>query len=191
MLNPFSRRDDPYSLVVQMTGVKMGERIALIGCGNGDRLAAIAQKVGLSGRAVAIMPDQASAEAIKKGAERTGVLIELELSPPMRLPADDGVFDLAVVDDTSGALGTLRPEDRVSAVRELLRVLRPGGRVLIIGIAPRGGLGAILSRAQSGPPFASSGDANRALQADGFASVRTLAERQGLVFVEGLKSRTR
>jgi ubiquinone/menaquinone biosynthesis C-methylase UbiE len=191
MLNPFSRRDDPYSLVVQMTGVKMGERIALVGCGNGDRLAAIAQKVGLSGRAVAIMPDQTSADAIRKGAERTGVLIELEVAPPTRVPADDAAFDLVVVDDTSGVVGTLRPEDRVAAVRELLRVLRPGGRVLIMGTSPRGGLGAILSRAQSGAPFASSGDANRALQADGFASVRTLAERQGLVFVEGLKSRTR
>lgn len=191
MLNPFSKRDDPYSLVVQMTGVKMGERIVLVGCGNADRLAAIAQKVGLSGRTVALMPDQASADAMQKGAERGGVLVELDVAPPMRLTAEDGAFDLAVVDDTSGVLGTLRAEDRVAAVRELLRVLRPGGRVLIMGTAPRGGLGAILSRAQSGPPFASSGDANRALQADGFASVRTLAERQGLVFVEGLKSRTR
>ncbi len=89
-----------------------------------------------------------------------------------------------------GVLGTLRPEDRVAAVRELLRILRPGGRVLIMGASPRGGLGAILTRATSGPPFACSGEANLALQADGFASVRTLADRQGLVFVEGLKART-
>ena len=139
MLNPFSRRDDPYSLVVQMAGVKMGERIVLIGCGNADRMAAIAQKVGLSGRAAASMPDQASADAIRKGAERAGVLVEIDVAPPSRLAADDGAFDLAVVDDTSGVLGTLRPEDRVAAVRELLRILRPGGRVLIMGASPRGG----------------------------------------------------
>jgi len=190
MLNPFAKRDDPHALTVQMTGVKMGERVALVGCGNADRLAAVAHKVGLSGRAVAVMPDQASADAIRKGAERAGVLIEIETAPPTRLGVPDGAFDLAVVDDTSGVVGTLRAEDRVAAVRELLRVLRPGGRVMVIGAAPRGGLGAVLMRAQSGPPFTASGDANRALQADGFASVRTLAERDGLVFVEGLKART-
>jgi hypothetical protein len=61
--------------------------------------------------------------------------------------------------------------------------------VLVIGAAPRGGLGAVLSRTQSGPPFVASGDANKALEADGFRSVRTLAEREGLVFVEGIKPR--
>jgi hypothetical protein len=47
----------------------------------------------------------------------------------------------------------------------------------------------VLSRTQSGPPFVASGDATLALEADGFKSVRTLAEREGLVFVEGIKPR--
>jgi N-acetylmuramic acid 6-phosphate (MurNAc-6-P) etherase len=94
-----------------------------------------------------------------------------------------------VVDDTAGLFGTMRPEGRVASIRELIRVLRPGGRVLVIGAVPRGGLGAVLSRTQSGPPFVASGDAVAALEADGFKSVRTLAEREGLVFVEGIKPR--
>ena len=68
-------------------------------------------------------------------------------------------------------------------------MLRPGGRVLVVGAAPRGGLGAVLSRTQNGPPFVASGDATKALEADGFTSVRTLAERERLVFVEGIKPR--
>ncbi len=94
-----------------------------------------------------------------------------------------------MVDDTAGLLGFMRPEERVAAVRELLRILRRGGRAMIIGTAPRGGIGALLTRAQTGPPFTASGDANRELEADGFVSVRTLAEREGLVFVEGIKPR--
>ena len=189
MFNPFQRGTNPYMLVVGMTGVKMGDRIVQIGCAHGGRLGAVAAKVGLSGRAVAIVPDESSAARARKGAADAGVLVEIEIAPPTRLPAEDGAFDLAAVDDTGGLFGTMRPEDRVVAIRELLRILRPGGRVMIVGASPRGGLGALLTRAQSGPPFASSGLAAQALQADGFKSVRTLAEREGLVFIEGIKAR--
>lgn len=185
----FLKRDSPHSLVVGMTGVKMGDKFLQIGCAHGGRMAAIASKVGLSGRAVVVAPDEASANRARKGAASEGVLVELEIAPPTKLPVEDAVFDLAVVDDTDGLLGHAPPEARVATAREVIRALRPGGRVMIIGTAPRGGIGAVFSRAQSGPPFTASGDANTLLQADGFKSVRTLAEREGLVFVEGVKPR--
>jgi len=185
----FLKRQDPYLLVVSMTGVKLGDQLLLVGCAHGGRLGAVASKVGLSGRAVLVAPDESSAERGRKGAAAAGVLVDVEVAPPTRLPARDGEFDLAVVDDTAGLLGTLRAEDRVASIRELARVLRPGGRVILVGAAPRGGLGAVLTRTQSGPPFVASGDATRALDADGFRAVRTLAEREGLVFVEGIKPR--
>ena len=37
----FLKRDDPYALVVGMTGVKMGDRFVQIGCAHGGRLAAV------------------------------------------------------------------------------------------------------------------------------------------------------
>jgi ArsR family transcriptional regulator len=180
------RRDDPFMLLVGMTGVKMGDRIAQIGCAHGGRLAAIAAKVGLSGRAVAVAPDEASAARARKGAEQAGVLVELEIAPPARLPLEDGAFDLAIIDDTGGLLAGSSADDRVAAIRETRRILRPGGRVMIIGAAPRGGLAALFTRAQAGPPF----DPTPLLTADEFRSVRTLAERDGLVFVEALKPRS-
>lgn len=182
---PFLRGSDPYMLVVSMTGVKMADRVALVGCAHGGRLGAIAGKVGLSGRAVAIVPDDASAARTRKGAADAGALIELEVAPPTRLPAADSAFDLVVVDDTAGLLATLGAEDRVAAVREALRVLRPGGRVVVIGSTARRGLGALVA----GPPRGARFDPVPSLQADGFRSVRTLAEREGLVFVEGTKPR--
>jgi len=185
----FLKKGDPYLLIVGMTGVKMGDRILQVGCAHGGRLAAVAGKVGLSGRAVVVAPDEASAERARKAAEDAGVLVEVEVATPTQLPLADDEFDLAVVDDTAGLFGTMRPEGRVAAIRELVRVLRGGGRVLVVGAVPRGGLGAVLSRTQSGPPFVASGDATKALEADGFKSVRTLAEREGLVFVEGIKPR--
>jgi ubiquinone/menaquinone biosynthesis C-methylase UbiE len=188
-MNPFVRRGDPYLLVVGMTGVKLGDRLLQVGCAHGGRAAAIAGKVGLSGRAVVVAPDEASAARARKGGEAGGVLIEVEMAPTTRLPFEGDGFDLAVADDTGGLFASMRPEDRVASVRELRRVTRPGGRVMIIGATPRGGLGGLLSRSQAGPAFVSSGDANKALEAEGLRSVRTLAERDGLVFVEGVKPR--
>src|SRR3954468_5290803 len=57
LMNPFTRRAETHLLAVSMTGVKMGDRVAFVGCAHGGRLAAIASKVGLSGRAVAVVPD--------------------------------------------------------------------------------------------------------------------------------------
>jgi hypothetical protein len=78
----FLKRDDPHLLIVGMTGVKMGDRFVQIGCAHGGRLAAVAGKVGLSGRAVLVAPDEAAAERGRKGAENAGVLIEIETALP-------------------------------------------------------------------------------------------------------------
>ncbi len=189
LMNPFQRRDNPHSLVVAMTGVKMGDGLVQVGCAHGGRLGAVAAKVGLSGRAMAFVPDETSAARARKGAAQSGVLVEVEVAPPTRLPAEDGSFDLAVVDDTGGLLGTMRPEARALAIRELLRILRPGGRAMVVGVAPPGGFGALLARARPNPQFEAAGGALASLQAGGFTSVRVLAERDGLRFVEGLKTR--
>src|SRR5204863_5455958 len=116
-------------------------------------------------------------------------LVEVEIAPPTRLTLDADSVDLAIVDDTGGAIGSLSVETRVSAMRELLRIVRPGGRAMIIGTAPRTGFGALLHREAAGPPFALSGEANKALETAGFKMVRTLAARDGLVFVEAVKPR--
>jgi ubiquinone/menaquinone biosynthesis C-methylase UbiE len=187
--NPFTRRGNPHLLAVSMTGVKMGDRVAFVGCPDGDRLAAVASRVGLSGRAVAVVPDEQSASLARRSAERAGILVELEVAPPSKLPLEDGSIDLAVVDDTAGLLGGMLAGQRPAAVHELIRILRPGGRVIVFGAVPPVGVARLISRAPAEPPFAASGEANTVLAAHGFGVVRTLAQREGLVFVEGIKQR--
>ncbi len=180
----FQRGTDPYMLVVGMAGVKMGDAVAFVGCAHGGRLGAIAAKVGLSGRAVAIMPDEASAARARKGAADAGVLVDVELAPPSRLPIEDASINLLVIDDTGGMFAAMSGDERAAAVGEAMRVLRPGGRVMVIGPGARSGLAALLP-ASGGQAF----DSTPVLQGGGFRSVRVLADREGLVFVEGIKPR--
>jgi ubiquinone/menaquinone biosynthesis C-methylase UbiE len=186
----FLKRDNPHTLVVGMTGVKMGDRYLQIGCAHGGRLGAVAAKVGLSGRAVVVVPDDASASRARKGAENAGVLVEVQVARPTTLPVDDASFDVAVVDDTAGLFGRMSEEDRRRAVGELARVVRAGGRVVMIGTTRRAGVAAIFSRGPEAPAFVSSADATNALNAHGFRSARIIGEREGLAFVEALKPRT-
>ena len=181
---PFLRKTDPHALAVAMTTVKMGDQLLQIGCADGARMGAIAGKVGLSGRAVTVVPDDNSAVRAKRGAAEAGALVDVCVAPPSALPVEDHAFDLVIIDDTGGLFATMRPEDRVATVREAARVLKPRGRVIVIGAVPRGGLGAIFTRTQSGPLF----DPQPSLEADGFRFVRLLGEREGLKFVEGLKA---
>ncbi len=188
-MSMFLKRQDPFGLIVGMTGVKLGDRLLQVGCAHGGRLGAIAAKVGLSGRAAAVVPDEDSANRALKGASNAGVLVEVEVGPPTQLTFDADSFDLAVVDETAGLLSALKNEDCNTAVRELLRVLRPGGRAMLIGAAPRSGLNKLFGGSQTGPSLVASGAANTVLENQGFKLVRTLAERDGLVFVEGVKPR--
>ena len=167
-----------------MTTVKMGDQLVQIGCPDGARMGAIAAKVGLSGRAVTIVPDQDAAVRAQRGAAGAGALVDVLIAPPSKLPVEDDAFDLAVIDDTGGFFGSLRVEERAALVRETARLLKARGRVIVIGTVPRGGLGALFMRAPSGPSF----DPQPSLESNGFRFVRVLGEREGLKFVEGVKT---
>ncbi len=189
-LNPFVRRGgDPHMLAVSMTGVKMGDRVAFVGTPMPARVAAIAAKVGLSGRATAVAHDAHAAARLNRAAADAGVLVETDIADVRTLPYGDGEFDLVIVDDTGALFEQLRDADRAIVVREVARILRPGGRVVVLGGGEPVGLQKLLSKAPASPLVAS-GAVNELLGTNGFSIVRTLAEREGLVFVEGLKPRT-
>jgi len=189
-LNPFARGGaNPHLLTVSMTGVKLGDRVAFVGVPDPGRVAAIAAKVGLSGRATAVVPDADAVARVDRAAAGAGVLVDTDVADARRLPYGDGEFDLAVLDDTGALVERLGEDDRGAMARELARILRPGGRVVVVGGGEPAGLHRLLSKAPASP-LVLSGAVGALLGANGFGIVRTVAEREGLVFVEGLKPRT-
>ncbi|MEO6212496.1 MAG: class I SAM-dependent methyltransferase [Vicinamibacterales bacterium] len=168
-------------LAVTMAGIKMGDRLIIIGCTDPKLVAQLALKPGLSGRTCAVDANAGAVSRAADAATREGALIEAETIPPTMLPYDDGTFDVAVL---ACALATLPLERRIATVNEARRVLRDGGRCVAIEAAARGGLAALVRTAR-----VPAGEIEDAFRGAGLRAVRTLAEREGFAFVEGANRR--
>ena len=174
------RKSSVEPLPVAMSGLKLGDRLLVIGCSDPVLIAALAGKVGLTGRACAVDASQEKANQARVIAEREGALIESAAAPGWVVPFAEGDFDVAVIRgafaETGQAAGT--------SISEARRVLRPGGRCVVMAGEGRRGLSSLVS---GGTPSADDQTIGRALTAAGFFAVRTLAQREGLTFVEGVK----
>ena len=170
-------------LTVSMAGLKLGDRLLFLGSGDTALAAALAGKVGLTGRACLVDESADRLTAAAAAVEQEGALVESFAAPMSALPFDASSFDVVVA---RNVLPAIPPSDRAAVVAEVTRVVRAGGRCIVIDDVPRGGFGS-LTGGRSGDP--SPGAAAVALlSAGGFRGVRTLAERDGFVFVEGVKA---
>jgi SAM-dependent methyltransferase len=171
---------DPLS--VSMSGVKLGDRVLVIGCSDPKLIAALAAKAGLSGRTCAV--DQSPEIATEAGriALKEGVLVETSSAAPSAQPFERDSFDLVVMRDV---LGSGEGQSRAMVVQEAAQVLRPGGRAVAIDTMPRTGIAALFG-AQA-PPAGDADGTLETLKSQGFIAVRVLAERDGLRFIEAVK----
>jgi ubiquinone/menaquinone biosynthesis C-methylase UbiE len=120
-------------------GLRGDERILDLGCGRGAVLLMAAQQL-TTGRAVGVDlwrgADQSgnSAEATRRNAVAEGVAdrVELHTADMTALPLKDDSFDVVLsslaIHNIWGRAG------REKAVAEAVRVLRPGGRLMIIDV---------------------------------------------------------
>ena len=184
----FFRKSRRESLPITMTGVRMGERLLQIGIDDPVTVGELAKKVGLSGtNALAASTDAVAARA-REAAAAAGVLIDVQVTPWRLFPFEAGSYDLVVVHGTRGLLASLAPEDRVGCLQESRRMLRVGGRIIVIEAGPRGGLAGLLRGHTVNEHYAAAGGAKGALEAEGFKPVRVLGELEGYRFTEGLKT---
>jgi SAM-dependent methyltransferase len=106
---------------------RLGDRLLDVGCGTGDVVRALAGLVGAHGTVVGIEP---SATMLDEARRRTGESshnVEFRSGDIARLDFDDATFDGVTCERVFQHLDT--PD---AALAELVRVIRPGGRIVVI-----------------------------------------------------------
>jgi hypothetical protein len=184
----FSRdRSGPYGLALAMAGVRMGERLLLVG---DDALlfAQFATKVGLTGRCAIVVGSGDAAARVEAAGADAGVLVEeVKVGVLPALPVGDGEFDVAVMEAGPTLLTRLDGPGRIELARSLHRALRTSGRLVVVEGHPRTMFGVFRGQPAGLEAFRAGGGAATLLQAAGFQPVRVLADRDGQRFTEGLK----
>ena len=115
-----------------------GESVLDIGCGTGTLAMAAKRRVGASALVSGIDPSPEMIARGKRKASRAGVDISFEIASAQSLPFADARFDVVT---STVMLHHLRRAARVEAIVEARRVLKPGGRLLVVDFVRRSGKG--------------------------------------------------
>jgi demethylmenaquinone methyltransferase / 2-methoxy-6-polyprenyl-1,4-benzoquinol methylase len=112
---------------VRVSGAKKGDHVLDCATGTGDLAITFKKKVGDSGYVKGTdfcqeMIDPAPAKASKKG-----LVIDFEVADAMNLPYADKEFDISSI-----SFGIRNVDDPLICLREMARVVKPGGRVVVL-----------------------------------------------------------
>lgn len=139
----FGRLAALHRKIVELAGIRSGERILDVGCGPG-RLAIVAGiAAGPAGETCGIDPAPEMVEVARRNAARAGVSVRFEVGVIEALPYPDDHFDVVL---SSLMLHHLPDELKRRGVAEVHRVLKPAGRLLAVdfGATPGEGIGHLL-----------------------------------------------
>lgn len=116
--------------LLDQAGLRAGTRVLEIGCGTGNLLL-LAHRLVPGVVTTGIDPDRAALARAGRKARRRGVDVRLDLGYADALPYPDASLDVVL---SSLMLHHLPEAQKAPALREVRRVLRPGGRLHLLDI---------------------------------------------------------
>ncbi len=119
---------------IEIARLRPGERVLDVGCGTGTLALAAAEAVGRTGSIAGIDPSPEMIARARQKAARSGVDAKLEVGVVESLPHADQTFDVVL----SSLMFHHLPdaELRRAGLAQILRVLAPGGRLVLIDFGP-------------------------------------------------------
>ncbi len=124
---------------VRLSGAKEGSHILDCATGTGDLALVFKRKVGTSGRVVGTDFCPEMLESAPAKAAKAGLQVGFQVADALALPFADNSFDVASI-----AFGIRNVDDPVKCLKEMARVVRPGGRVVVLEFGqPTGFFGAL------------------------------------------------
>ena len=111
------------------SGVLPGDRVLDLAGGTGDIAALMSKRVGANGKVVLTDINEAMLDVGRRRLEDRGIVsnVEFALVDAEKLPFADGEFNAVTI-----AFGLRNVTEKDAALREMYRVLRPGGRAMIL-----------------------------------------------------------
>lgn len=123
----FGHRRAILQATLEAADIRRGERLVDVGCGTGE-LAIVARQDATIGPVIGIDATPGMIDLARKRAVHAGVAVDFRLATAEALPLPDGSADAI----TSTFLFHHLPSDlKREALREMWRVLAPGGRLII------------------------------------------------------------
>lgn len=124
---------------VRRSGAREGDRVLDCATGTGDLAFAFRRAVGPAGSVVGTDFCAPMLEVARRKAQARGLAVRFEEADALALPFESGAFDVASI-----AFGIRNVDDPLACLREMARVVRPGGRVVVLEFGqPRGPFGAL------------------------------------------------
>jgi ubiquinone/menaquinone biosynthesis C-methylase UbiE len=105
----------------------MGERVLDVGCGTGWHVRVASRLVGPTGRVVGVDNSEAMLVEARQDATARGADVDFVQGSAYSLPFEENSFDRCYCIEVTDILG-----DPVQAVREMIRVTRPGGTICLL-----------------------------------------------------------
>lgn len=120
---------------VQLSGARQGDHVLDCATGTGDLAILFKEKVGDEGYVLGTDFCKEMIEHAPEKARDSNLEIDFEVADAMNLPYESNRFDIASI-----AFGIRNVDDPVVTLKEMARVVKPGGSVVVLEFGQPGGL---------------------------------------------------